>query len=349
MPTKILNSPFNKKGILKAFKFGGGANTIIANDDGSGQGYTINSGGGNDTVTGSINDDIITGGTGSDDITGGLGNDTIFGGQDAAGADAAKGKNAILVNNLYGDFGDPSGHSLAAGASLTTGNDTIVGGNGGNNNLYGDNFGTLSLGAGSTFIGGNDTMTGGSGLNGEFGFNNLIGDTQNIFAAGGSGASFTGGNDTLTGGSGANVSNNLVGDVVSVGNTDNFQGGADTLISGQDANDIMIGDWSSDPTGNAVGGADTFVFGSSNGRDLIADFRSGEDTIDLSATGLVWTDLDTNGIVGLDAGDTHVSIVNGSTVIDLGGAAGTGAGADLVTFQNVTGLIETDFDFGLIV
>ena len=45
----------------------------------------------------------------------------------------------------------------------------------------------------------------------------------------------------------------------------------------------------------------------------------------------------------LDAGDVAVHDGNGTTVIDLGQAAGRGAGHDVVTLVDVSGLIESDF------
>jgi hypothetical protein len=164
MPTKILTSPFERDGATpKLFKFGGGANTIIAQDDGSSTGYIIDAGGGNDTVTGSSSgdditggsgadsidggggDDTLIGGTGSDSILGGAGNDTIFGGE-TDGTDADSRKDPDVSNRLIGDT-DNGG--VAADATVTFGIDTISGGNGVDNTIYGDNFGTLTLGANS--------------------------------------------------------------------------------------------------------------------------------------------------------------------------------------------------------
>jgi hypothetical protein len=360
MPTKILPSPFARDGITpKLFKFGGGKNTTIAQDDGSGTGYIINAGGGDDTVTGSSSADDITGGSGMDDISGGGGNDTLNGGTgsdsivggagddtinggELGGTDGDSRKDPDVSNHLVGDteFG-----IVAGGATVVFGNDTITGGDGVDNNIYGDNFKTLSLGAGSVFTGGNDILSGGNGLAGEFLFNTINGDSQ-FLSDGGGGASFTGGNDTLTGGSGVNVTNIMVGDVGSAGGMD-ITGGNDTLISGEFADDQMTGDWGSAAGALAVGGSDTFVFGSNNGNDSITDFRSADsDKIKLEGTGLAWADLDSSGNGGLDDNDDHVSIVNGNTVIDLGDAANDGtSGVNIVTVFGVDDLIVTDFVF----
>jgi len=393
MPTKNLESPFGRDGITpRAYKFGGGANTVTTEDgyiDEFGvfvpynAGYIINAGGGNDNVTGSSNDDTIIGGSGADTITGGGGNDTLTGGTgsdsiiggagddiiyggEQDGTDGGSRKDSTPSNELIGDTWNGG---VADSLSATFGSDTITGGDGVDNFIYGDNFGALRLDTNSSFTGGKDILSGGNGLNGEFVDNVIIGDSQFIATSTGSGASFTGGDDILTGGSGVNVSNELVGDVGSVGNVDTFQGGNDTLISGEFADDIMRGDWSTIPVlyaGNAMGGEDTFVFGLNNGNDRITDFRSTDsdgfeendvgDTIDLVATSLTWTDLD--GVGGnsvLDNADAFVSIVTvgegedavTSTVIDLGWAVNgeLAKGIDLVTVEGVTGLVETDFDF----
>jgi hypothetical protein len=98
---------------------------------------------------------------------------------------------------------------------------------------------------------------------------------------------------------------------------------------------------------SATGGADTFVFGSTDGLDHILDFDATEfDKIDLDATKLKWKDLDTNGNDVLDNGDDYVSISSGDTKIDLGAATGDSAALqNVVTVDNVTGLVEDDFIF----
>jgi len=381
MPLKELFSPF-KNGVLKDFKFGGGANTIVAfeDPDNSGIGYQlINAGGGNDTVTGSPNDDTIIGGTGSDDIAGGLGNDTIYGGR-MDGTDAPKGHNAVLINNLTGD--DES--VVFDGGTYTGGNDTIFGGDGGTNNIYGDVRFTVVFSANDSFTGGDDTLTGGDSTADDMAFNNIFGDARFVSFTAGDGAngeSFTGGDDTLTGGSGA--SNLLLGDVQSISNDGDFTGGDDTLIGGANGTNTMIGDVSSgsnagtttggddrlvgganaddlmtgdfgaafvEDTGEAggtlVGGLDTFVIGVGSGADTILDFHVVE-----------FTDID-----NVDFGDTIELVdfgftdfsnlsgmwsVNGSgfAVLDLDGT-NDGAG-DIVTFNGITDFsdLADSFDF----
>ncbi len=155
MPLKELFSPF-KNGVLKDFKFGGGANTIVAfeDPDNLGIGYqSINGGGGNDTITGSKNDDVILGGDGSDILYGDLGDDEILGG-DALGEDSGKGKNPSVENYLYGDaLFARSGVSFTGGDDVLHGSDDVT-----KNTLFGD---VASVSA-ADFTGGNDRLIGGT-------------------------------------------------------------------------------------------------------------------------------------------------------------------------------------------
>jgi hypothetical protein len=74
------------------------------------------------------------------------------------------------------------------------------------------------------------------------------------------------------------------------------------------------------------------------------DFRSADgDRIDLTATGLSWSGLDTNRNGVLDDGDRYVETSEEATSIDLGLAAGrSAAGLNVVTLVGVVGLAESD-------
>jgi len=160
MPAKFLTSPFDGKGGVKVFKFGGGANEIFATVDPADpdQGYTILTGGGDDAITGSAANDEITGGGGSDLLRGGLGDDMLYGG-DQDGSDKGKGKGGLVDNIIYGDdrFVD------ADGGSYTGGNDTLVGGGGegARNTMVGD----VQSASNGTFQGGDDTLISGMNAN----------------------------------------------------------------------------------------------------------------------------------------------------------------------------------------
>ena len=122
---------------------------------------------------------------------------------------------------------------------------------------------------------GNDTIEGGGGqdwLDGGEGDDRLSGGEGADVLSGGAG------NDTLDGGADADVLGGHEGDDQLFGGAgdDTLEGGAGAdTIEGGSGDDEMFGD----------GGADTFVFGPGNGDDIVYDFTSGEDVIDL--TGIV--------------------------------------------------------------
>ncbi len=110
------------------------------------------------------------------------------------------------------------------------------------------------------------------------------------------------------------VDNTLTGDVGN--NYLKGAGGSDTLTGGT-GSDVLVGDL----------GADTFVFASGDGHDVVTDYEDGIDTIDLSATGLVFADI------------TITTDGSGATEVDYG----TG---DLITLLGTAGQIEqSDFIF----
>jgi len=118
-----------------------------------------------------------------------------------------------------------------------------------------------------------------------------------------------GGNDLLFSGKGDDV---VLG---GSGNDKIFVGKGDDVASGEDGKDLIFAGRGDDTITGGAGndilagkkGADHFVFAEGSGRDVIADFRSGMDVIDLSA-------LD---IAGFD--DLDITVANGRRVtIDLG-------------------------------
>ena len=225
MPTKYLDSPITSKGY---FHFGGGADTIFTTSL-PGTGYLIDSGGGDDVVFGSSADDTIAGGDGSDQIYGGAGDDTIYGGTDATifggtlgSLDSSKGQNPAPSNYLMGDgvFSETTGPddiNMTVSGDFTGGNDTIHGGNGSDDHIYGDMANVTFTGS-SSFQGGADVLYAGDG-----GTNYLYGDAVSITGA----LDVTGGNDTLYAGTG---DDNMWGDWASASGSGTVATGADTFV-----------------------------------------------------------------------------------------------------------------------
>ncbi len=213
-------------------------------------------------------------------------------------------------------------------------------------------------------LSGNDTI---SGLGG----NDMInGDSGNDALYGG------GGNDTLNGGSGNDVLNGGAGN-------DSLNGGSgNDSISGLDGNDILIGDSGNDTLDGGSGndtfdggdgndtltggtGNDTFQFSKllgQNNIDVIADFQSGSDKIELLASlfanvrgsDSVFNASDiligagvTKGTVG---GNEHLifNTANKALYYDADGG-GAGAGLQFATLTGITTLSHTDFITGVMV
>jgi Ca2+-binding RTX toxin-like protein len=116
-------------------------------------------------------------------------------------------------------------------------------------------------------------------------------------------------------------------------------------MSGGNGNDTFVGGAGND-TFAGGNGADVFVFTSADGLDTINGFQRGQDRVDLTATDLLWDDLDSNGNGVLDNADDFVNVSGGDTVIDLGAATGGLVGLNTLTFDGVTNVAERDFLFG---
>jgi Ca2+-binding RTX toxin-like protein len=130
-----------------------------------------------------------------------------------------------------------------------------------------------------------------------------------------------GGDDRLSGGTG---NDQLYGDAREV--SGRVTCGRDVLVGGT-GDDQLWGDadpGDSDFT-NVTRGADRFVFAVGSDRDLIVDFEDDKDAIDLRGF---------RGIEGLGAVGAQARQVGADTVIDLGGAAGRTAGADVLTLAD---------------
>lgn len=224
---------------------------------------------GDDWVDGAEGNDWLDGGMGDDSVKGGDGNDTLLGGD---GHD-----------NLPAEDGD----------------DVVEGGAG--NDMLGGGLGDDSLSGGE----GDDTLGGGIGIDtlaGGAGDDNLSGGWGNDRLDGGTGDDQLAGSyntDTITAGDGADMIGGGTGDdsidcgagndTVGAGTeNDSVDGGAgDDALGGGPGNDWLWGGLGADRLTGGPGadrlagglGADAFVFnGIGDGlRDVVADFRDGED------------------------------------------------------------------------
>jgi serralysin len=224
---------------------------------------TINGGAARDSIFGVEGDDVLNGEAGVDYIVAGNGNDTLNGGADA--------------DEMYGEDG----------------NDTLDGGS---------TFDTDIMVAGA----GDDTLFGNSGL-GDFDF--MYGDQGNdifyvdtpadlVFEQAGQG------NDTVfanINGGGFYLYDNIE-TLILQGNTPFGVGNAgDNTLTGNDIANFLLGGGGNDTLNGKLGndvlfgeaGNDSFVFQNGTGGDVIGDFVSGQDRIDVSAYGLTFIQLQT--------------------------------------------------------
>lgn len=163
--------------------------------------------------------------------------------------------------------------------------DEAAAGEGGNDRLNG--------------FGGDDTLEGGAGedrLLGGRGNDSLEGGADDDVLRGGNGA------DTLSGGAG---DDRLIGG----GGRDSLLGGeGEDRMNGGGGNDTIDGGAGSDIYRGGTG-ADVFVFAADGARDVVRDFRPGEDRLDLSAFGFT----------GLSEVLEGARERNGGLILDLGG------------------------------
>ena len=249
---------------------GDGDETIYGEDD-------------RDTITGGGGDDLLYGGASYDSLSGGAGNDILYGGAGPLIARGGEGDDQFIIDFAATDFFvagyGGSGDDLFYGGSVRddifaeSGDDTVYAG-------LGNDF--VTGGAGDDLIDGSDgadTLNGGAGddtiqhfagdgvLSGGRGFDLLSGGDGNDRIDGGAD------DDTLDGGK-----------------------GRDTLLGGS-GNDTLIGGQSRDEMTGGLG-ADVFVMVSTGDsgttsvlRDLITDFASGADKVDLAQ-------IDANALLG---------------------------------------------------
>ncbi|MCC6926423.1 hypothetical protein [Novosphingobium sp.] len=247
---------------------------------------------GNDVLFGEDGNDVLEGGLGIDYLAGGSGDDDIRGSE---GADA-----------LYGEAGDDY---LVGGEDFAT--DILVGGDG------------ADVLNGQSLLGDFDLMNGGAGDDAYW----VDTPADLTFEAAGEGwdmviADIAGAGYYLY----ANVEDlQLAGQTpFGVGNEldnriwgnlgDNWLlgGGGNDTLDGAAGNDVLFGE----------GGSDTFVFTVGSGADVIGDFVSGTDRIDVSAYStsfdVLRNSFHQNGVDGaIDLGGGNLIVLQGVTLSNL--------------------------------
>lgn len=263
-----------------------------------------------DQITGSAGNDAIEGGAGADTLAGGAGSDTLdyghsakgvtidLGAGTAAGGDA-DGDSYSSFENVTGSraidrlIGDSGNNGLYGNAGRDTldggaGADHLDGGIGQDQASYALSSAAvnvnLMLGAGTGGDAEGDTLTGIEVLVGSNFDDTLTGDDNVNALNGGLG------NDTLVGNGG---NDKLIGekgdDTIDGGDGNDVIGGSDgndTISGGNGADKILGGVGTDTLTGGADGDSFFFTTVAEAGRDglgdVITDFTSGSDQIDLS-------------------------------------------------------------------
>ncbi len=267
---------------------------------------TVHGNGGNDTLFGEDGADQLYGDAGIDFLTGGAGDDHLNGGDNA---DALYGEDG----NDYLDGGTSFDTDILVGGA---GNDTLYGISGQANPDYdlidggsGDDVYWVDTGADLTFEaldGGIDTVHADITVPNAGVY--LYANVENLVLEG-----------TTAFGVGNELDNVLTG---SASGNWLLGGAGNDTINGLGGNDVLYGE----------AGNDTFVFGIGNGGDVIGDFASGQDHIQLNGQYANFVELQAHFIQNGNVG-----------AIDLGGG-------NLIVLHNVTmsNLTAADFIFAAV-
>lgn len=229
----------------------------------------LRGGGGDDRLVSGSGDDRISGGAGDDGLTGGYGNDRLFGGSGSDSLAGGDGDDSLFGGGKGDTLQGEGGADRMAGGS---GNDTLFGGEGVDSIAGGTGADEILGDAGGDEIdggAGGDRLSGGDGddsIFGGSGNDKLFGQADNDLLKGG------GGRDEIHAGEGNDI---LSGEA-----------GSDRLF-GEQGNDFILGGAGGDRLSGGAGN-DTFIYAATSdsrkqkSADLIEDFHSGADFIDLS-------------------------------------------------------------------
>lgn len=341
--------------------------------------------GGDDVFYGTAGADTVDGGTGNDVIDTGDGNDVIQvstnNGWDVVRGGAGYDKIVVMAHSVWVPF-DFQGIEEVVGLTNTsimgtTGNDTIdmsgvvvtnvatINGNSGDDTIYGSN-GADTLFGGAGF----DVLHGGNGddrftyttlveadvVHGGAGYDTLVGTSTSAIIS----VSAMDGVEAITGSGNTGVrffatDDANVFDLTNIAVSDisyfALQGGNDTFIGSASA-DYIYGGLGAD-TLRGGGGADMFAYRSTQeaAGDVIGDFVSGQDKIDLSIIDAVpvgggggneaFTFLGTGNFTG-SQGQLKYTVVSNGVVVS-GDVSGDGVADFNITVLGVSSLSASDF------
>lgn len=284
---------------------GGGGRTVTITD-GTIEHVTILTGTGADTITTGAGNDIIKTGDGASTVSAGQGANTIIGGRDADTITALDGGNLVRAGNGTNTVTTGGGEDTIRSG---TGADTIVAGGGSDRIFVRGGADNVEAGAGhdrviidysamTTNVSGG--ITGGNAATGYVGhIADTVGSSVDFQQAEAFTITTGRGHDRVTTGGG--------NDILSGG------AGRDTLAGGG-GRDVLTGG----------GGADHFVFRRAGdspanaGRDVVTDFTSGVDRLNISALHADLSFIGTSAFGGV-AGEVRYAAAVGVVSVDLDG------------------------------
>lgn len=300
---------------------------------------TLRGGAGRDLMDGGDGADQIQGDAGDDYAQGGAGNDLLYGGDGADTLEGGDDRDVLYGNDgndvLAGGFGDDvmaggAGNDALMGGDGNdqfrgdAGDDRVDGAEGDDSALGGDGADTLLGGGGQDLLrgdAGDDVLQGDDGadrLDGGIGADELVGGEGQDSIYGGAGA------DTLSGGDGVDI-------MIGQGDADLMLGGnGDDVMGGGTGDDTLVGGFGADRLLGELG-ADVFRWlslaeSSRFATDLVSDFRTGIDRLDVSAIDADTMAADDQGFVfigsalftgGLGVAQARVQVIGQTTWLTL--------------------------------
>jgi hypothetical protein len=309
---------------------GSGANQFL--DGSRGSQSIVGGSAGNETIWGAATD-TVRGGSGGNETIGGVPGETIFG---SAGANvfinATGGNQSVLGGNAGNDsIWTAAGDTIHGGASNATmggvAGVTMIGGNGGNQFLDASQGHESVLGG----SGGNETIWGAATdtIRGGSGGNETIGGVASETIFGGSGANLfvaaMNGSMSIVGGTAGNMTVwSGAGDTIRSGSDNETIGGVpnDTVIGGNGGNQFIDGSQGHQSVLGGTGGNET-IWGSAT--DTITGGSGGNETIG-SVAGESVTGGAANTVIDASAGSQWIAAGGGNSTV-FGGAHDTILGA----------------------